>query len=67
MNHDHCRCPLTPGRGTSILPGDRLTLEAYVPAPTRGRYVMEFDLVAEGVCWFANHGSRTVRVPIEVL
>jgi len=67
MNHDHCRCLLTPGRGTSILPGDRLTMDAYVPAPSRGRYVMEFDLVAEGVCWFANNGSRTVRVPIEVL
>jgi predicted O-methyltransferase YrrM len=67
INRDHCRCLLTPGRGTAILPGDCLTTDALVPSPRRGRYLMEFDLVAEGVCWFAANGSRTVRVPIEVL
>jgi predicted O-methyltransferase YrrM len=67
INADHCRCLLTPGRGTSILPGDRLTMEAQVPSPGKGSYLMEFDLVAERVCWFARNGSRTVRVPIEVL
>ena len=67
INPDHCRCLLTPGTGTSILPGDRLTMEAKVPSPRQGRYLMEFDLVAEGVCWFARNGSRTVRLPIEVL
>jgi hypothetical protein len=67
INPDHCRCLLTPGTGTSILPGDRLTMEAQVPSPRKGRYLLEFDLVAEGVCWFARNGSRTVRLPIEVL
>jgi predicted O-methyltransferase YrrM len=67
INRDHCRCLLTPGRGTPILPGDSLTTEALVPSPRKGCYLMEFDLVAEGVCWFARNGSPTVRLPIEVL
>jgi hypothetical protein len=67
LNPDYCRCLLTPGTGTSILPGDILTTDAQVPSPRKGRYIMEFDLVAEGVCWFARSGAKTVCVPIEVM
>jgi predicted O-methyltransferase YrrM len=67
LDLDYCRCPLTPGAGTSILPGDNLTTDAQVPSPGKGRYIMEFDLVAEGVCWFARRGANSVRVSIEVM
>jgi hypothetical protein len=67
LDVDYCRCLLTPGAGTSILPGDSLTLETSVPSPHKGRYILEFDLVAEGVCWFAQNGVKTVRIPIEVV
>jgi hypothetical protein len=67
LNPDYCRCQLTPGAGASILPGDNLTTDAQLPSPGKGRYIMEFDLVAEGVCWFARRGAKTVRVPIEVI
>jgi hypothetical protein len=33
---------------------------------TPGRYLLEFDLVQEGVSWFAAHGSPSARVVIEV-
>jgi predicted O-methyltransferase YrrM len=66
IDSDYCRCLLTPGTGSSILPGDRIAMEAQIPSPQPGSYLIEFDLVAEGVCWFACHGSKTVRVPIEV-
>jgi predicted O-methyltransferase YrrM len=66
LNSDFCRCVLTSAAGISVLPGDCLTLEAHVPSPHKGRYILEFDLVAEGVCWFAQQGARTVRIPIEV-
>jgi predicted O-methyltransferase YrrM len=67
LNADYCRCLLTPGTGTAVLPGDNLTADAQIPSPTKGRYIIEFDLVAEGVCWFARTGAKAVRVPIEVL
>jgi hypothetical protein len=67
INPDYHRCLLTPGTGTTILPGDNLTLETQVPSPPKGRYLLEFDLVAEGVCWFARNGSETVRFPVEVM
>jgi predicted O-methyltransferase YrrM len=66
IDADYCRCLLTPGTGTSILPGDRITTETRIPSPQRGRYLIEFDLVAEEVCWFARHGSQPVRLPVEV-
>ena len=31
-----------------------------------GRYVVEIDVVHEGITWFAGKGSHTLRVSIEV-
>ena len=31
-----------------------------------GSYVLEWDLVSEGECWFAECGGRTARVPLHV-
>jgi hypothetical protein len=32
-----------------------------------GSYVLEWDLVSEGECWFAECGGRTARVPLQVI
>lgn len=66
INLDYSRHPLTPGDGRSISPGETVDLEVEIPGLPPGRYVLEFDLVAEGVCWFELGGSHVVRVTIEV-
>ncbi|HLJ47666.1 MAG TPA: class I SAM-dependent methyltransferase [Bryobacteraceae bacterium] len=47
-----------------IQPGEELTLDVKLSGLAPGEYEMEFDLVSEHVCWFAEHGSRTSRVII---
>jgi tRNA (mo5U34)-methyltransferase len=48
-------------------PGETATLEFTVRAPeTPGRYIVEFDLVAEHVTWFEDHGSGTLRHELTV-
>jgi SAM-dependent methyltransferase len=51
--------PLAPGEVTPVA----LTVEA---PQQPGRYLMEIDLVEEGVSWFADRGSPTVKVPVRV-
>jgi len=58
---DHSRHDLP----ATIYPGDQVRLDVTVPLPTQGRFVIEFDLVAEGVSWFENLGSRPVRVTVQ--
>jgi predicted O-methyltransferase YrrM len=64
---DYWRGALTPAANEPTLPGETRDFEAAVPPPPPGRYVLEFDLVAEGVCWFGANGSDTRRVNVEVL
>lgn len=45
-----------------ILSGEVREFEFDLPAPTSGDYVLEFDLVSSGVCWFAHCGSTPVRI-----
>ncbi len=46
-------------------PGAGVELELCVRPPDRpGRYALELDMVQEGVAWFRDRGSATVRVPI---
>ncbi|KAA0252447.1 MAG: hypothetical protein EDX89_18490 [Acidobacteria bacterium] len=48
-------------------PGEAVTLDLKVVAPERqGSYVLEIDLVQEGVAWFAALGSETLRKPARV-
>lgn len=43
-------------------PGETATLELRVSAPENpGHYIIEFDMVAEQVTWFEDHGSGTLR------
>ncbi|HKS30360.1 MAG TPA: class I SAM-dependent methyltransferase [Pyrinomonadaceae bacterium] len=66
INRDYSRHHLTPGEGRPIEPNETVSLEARVPAPPAGKYILEFDLVSEYVCWFENNGSRVVKVEVEV-
>ena len=44
-----------------ILPDETAMVEIHLRAPiTPGIYVIEFDLVAEGLTWFEDAGSRTI-------
>jgi tRNA (mo5U34)-methyltransferase len=43
-------------------PGETASIEFKVRAPgTPGRYIVEFDMVAEHVTWFEDHASGTLR------
>jgi hypothetical protein len=65
INLDYARVPL-PAHAPGVAPGESVELRFELPAPAAGHYVLEFDLVAEGVCWFEMNGSPTSRVPIHV-
>jgi tRNA (mo5U34)-methyltransferase len=48
-------------------PGETVDLELTVRLPEiAGRYIVEFDMVAEHVTWFEDHGSGTLRHEIVV-
>ncbi|HEX2694280.1 MAG TPA: hypothetical protein VHP61_00885, partial [Acidobacteriota bacterium] len=50
-----------------VPPGATEALEVTVKAPLEaGRYYLEFDLVAEGLAWFKDAGSKTLVMPFEV-
>jgi SAM-dependent methyltransferase len=66
LQFDIHREPLTaPPR--PIAPGETIQCRMAFPAQAARRYVIELDCVAERVAWFGPLGSRTVRLPIEVL
>jgi tRNA (mo5U34)-methyltransferase len=48
-------------------PGETTEIELKVRLPkTPGRYILEFDMVAEHITWFEDHGSGTLRHAIVV-
>jgi hypothetical protein len=55
---------LLPG---TIEPGSevQVTLQVAVPSAP-GDYLLEADVVQEGITWFRHHGSPTLRVPVIV-
>ena len=55
--------PITPGDSESVIVGISPASQG-IPA---GRYLIEFDLVCENVAWFADRGSATRRISVEVL
>jgi hypothetical protein len=58
------------GRGAlprDLRPGDEAEVAFDVNAPPRpGDYLLEIDMLQEGVSWFALKGSKTLRVPVRV-
>jgi hypothetical protein len=51
---------------TNTPPGCTQEIDFVLNPLPPGAYVLEFDLVSEGVGWFEANGSATVRVPITV-
>ena len=50
-----------------VAPGASVTVQARVTTPaTPGTYSLTFDLVREGVAWFASLGSAPVKVSVSV-
>jgi len=48
-------------------PGQTTVIEIKLRAPeTPGKYIVEFDMVAEHVTWFEDHGSGTLRHELTV-
>lgn len=51
----------------ALEPGEGATVPLTITAPDEaGRYLLEVDLVEEGICWFADRASPTLRVPVRV-
>jgi SAM-dependent methyltransferase len=50
-----------------VAPGEEVTVEAQLPRLEPGRYVIEFDCVANEVAWFAQTGSTPTLVTVDVL
>jgi hypothetical protein len=51
-----------------VAPGGSATLAALVWPPARpGRFVLQWDLVLEGISWFSSHGDAGLREPIDVV
>lgn len=51
----------------SVKSGETIDLNAVVQAPNKvGIYYIEFDMVYEGVTWFKDKGSKTLKVRLEV-
>jgi hypothetical protein len=53
-NLDFCRLPLP----HDVEPGGAVTVRGEMPGVAEGRFGLRFDLVAEGVNWFSDKGSR---------
>jgi 2-polyprenyl-3-methyl-5-hydroxy-6-metoxy-1,4-benzoquinol methylase len=61
LDFDLMRIPLEAG-GQSVSPHETAIGKGQIPELPPGVYVIEFDLVAEGVTWFAELGTRTTRI-----
>jgi hypothetical protein len=66
IERDFLRHKIGPESLERVAPGEEVSFEIAFAAPGYGRYVLEFDLVSEMVCWFAENGSTTVKIPIAV-
>jgi hypothetical protein len=52
---------------SDLAPGARVELRLTVTAPARpGEYVLEIDMIHEGVTFFRDKGSRPLRLPVRV-
>ena len=54
--------------GRSVEPGATVQLSLEMQAPTDpGAYLLDLDLVIEGVAWFAERGSPISTIPVQVV
>jgi FkbM family methyltransferase len=66
VDREFHKCSLTPDDGWPVAPGEMVEREIEIPCPPRGEHILEFDLVAEGVTWFAANGSEVARAVVQV-
>jgi hypothetical protein len=51
-----------------LKPGDEADMTIHVTAPKEpGEYILEVDMVQEGVTWFSDKGSSTTRTKVTVV
>ncbi|MEW5901809.1 MAG: hypothetical protein AB1715_10140 [Acidobacteriota bacterium] len=63
LKFDNLRTPLP----RALRPGEEIDAAAKVKMPLEpGSYLVEFDLVREGVSWFKDQGGRTLLLPLIV-
>lgn len=62
VDRDFARIPLPPG---GVAPGAAVTTPFGLDRLPPGRHRVEFDLVAEHVCWFEINGARPVAIDVE--
>ena len=63
VSNDDGRAPLL----RDLRPGEETELRLVVNAPRRpGDYLLEIDMLQEGVSWFGLKGSETLRLPVRV-
>ena len=61
--NDDGRAPLM----RDLKPGEEAEFQLTVNAPKEpGEYILEIDMLQEGVSWFGLRGSKTVRMPVRV-
>ena len=52
---------------SDLAPGSEVELNLCVTTPKKpGSYILELDMVQEGVAWFKDNGSATVRINVEI-
>ncbi|MBD3413550.1 MAG: hypothetical protein GF421_03845, partial [Candidatus Aminicenantes bacterium] len=55
------------GLPESVPPGQSLEIQPSIRAPlSEGTYILEFDLLREGISWFQDGGSLSAQVTLEV-
>jgi 4-amino-4-deoxy-L-arabinose transferase-like glycosyltransferase len=63
LRHDDGRSALV----RDLPPGETVELSLTVNAPAApGNYILEIDMLQEGVSWFALAGSEPIRMPVRV-
>jgi hypothetical protein len=63
LRNDDGRAPLS----RDLAPGEETLMPLVVNAPEEaGDYVLEVDVLQEGVSWFGSRGSKTARVRVRV-
>lgn len=51
-----------------LKPGDEADMTIHITAPKEpGEYILEVDMVQEGVTWFSDKGSSTTRTKVTVI
>ncbi len=56
------------GIGKDLAPGEETEVPLAITAPAEpGEYILEVDVVQEGVAWFSDKGSPTARTKIAVV